>query len=90
MKKALVSKPQTTSLSQTMDGKDYSVQIREISNGYIIKQSISYRDEKDNYHYKTKETYSKTSPLASMKSDNDGDEGFDFADVDLSTFEEGY
>ena len=83
-------KIQPTSLSKKMDGKDYTINIREISNGFVIRQTVNFTDAKGKYHYKSKETYTKTNPLSNVKSDNDGDESFDFENVDLSTFEEGY
>ena len=73
---------------QTDDGKELRVEIRQISNGYIVKQSINYRDAKDNYHYMTKETFMEKDPFMG-DSDEDNDK-FNFNDVDLKTFKEGY
>jgi hypothetical protein len=44
-------------------GKQVTLRVREISNGWILETSTDYKDSKGNYQYETKEEYSKENPL---------------------------
>lgn len=51
------------SISTEKDGKRTNVEIREISNGFIIRTSTEYKDKKGQWQYETKEEYSKENPF---------------------------
>lgn len=45
------------------NGKQVTLRVREISNGWILETSTEYKDSKGSWQYKTKEEYSKDNPL---------------------------
>jgi hypothetical protein len=60
---------------KTSDGKEMSVRIEEISNGFIIIQSINFYDKKEKRHkWLNKKTYSKENPLANTTIEDDFNE----------------
>lgn len=42
---------------------EVTVKVRQITNGYIIKKSKSWKDKEGNYQYEDAEEFSETNPL---------------------------
>lgn len=47
--------------------RETTVEVRKISNGFILRENTNWRDSKDNYKYETKETYYEENPIKGIK-----------------------
>ena len=50
--------------SKRADGKEVSYRIKELENGFLISQDVSWKDEKEGYQREDKEYFVKTNPIA--------------------------
>lgn len=49
--------------------KDVRVEVREIENGFIVRKTTEWNDDKKGWQYETKEWYSQEDPLEINTSD---------------------
>ncbi len=51
---------------KTSDGKTTTISVREIENGWVMRESIESKDSKGNYKWEEKETFYEEDPLKEL------------------------